>query len=317
MDGGRTHAGSAPRITVLVPVKDRRERMLRCLDALLAQDHPDFEVVVLDNESSDGTAEACRQRAAASDVPVRVEVIGGSVGRVRNEGARRARGAIVAYTDSDCLPQPGWLSAGERPFADPGVGVVTGRTEPEDEPDGDWPATLEVDGPTRRFESCNVLFRRDAFVATPGFDEQVGHFYEDTAAGMAMLRAGWRVAYAPDAVVLHDVTYPGFRWQLERAQRHANLAAILRTYPELRRELLWGRVFLRPRHALIAAALAGLALAPLDRRSLLLAAPYAWHRRTAEAHPKHLLANAKGTVFQLAVFLGVVRGAVRHRRVVL
>ena len=314
---GETGRARSPRITALVPVKDRRERMLRCLDALLAQDHPDFEIVVLDNGSTDGTPEACLERAEGASVRVRVEVIEGTVGAVRNEGARRARGEIVAFTDSDCLPQPGWLRAGERPFADPRVGVVTGRTLPEEPPAHDWPATIEVVGPTRRFESCNVLFRREAFVATAGFDEEVGHFWEDAAAGFAMLRDGWQTAYAHDALVLHDVTYPGFRWQLSRAQRHAHLAAVLRHYPEMRTELLWGRVFLRPRHALITAALAGLALAPLDRRALALAAPYAWHRRPAEAHPKHLLANAQGTLFHLAVYAGVVRGAVRYRRFVL
>jgi len=54
-----------------------------------------------------------------------------------------------------------------------------------------------------------------------------------------MLRAGWDVAYADDALVLHDVTYPGWVWQLQRAQKHAHLAAVLRKYPELRTELLW------------------------------------------------------------------------------
>ena len=54
--------------------------MLRCLDALLQQDHPSFEVLVLDNGSSDGTPEACAERAATSDVPVRVEVLSGTVG---------------------------------------------------------------------------------------------------------------------------------------------------------------------------------------------------------------------------------------------
>jgi glycosyltransferase involved in cell wall biosynthesis len=306
-----------PRVSALVPVKDRRERMLRCMDALLAQDHPDYEIVVLDNGSTDGTPEACLERAKGSDVPVRVEVIAGSVGHVRNRGAELARGEIVAFTDSDCLPAPGWLSAGERPFVDPAVGVVTGRTLPEEEPTGPWPATIEVEGPTPRFESCNVLFRRDAFIATPGFDEQVGHFWEDTAAGFAMKRAGWQVAYAPDALVRHDVTYPGWVWQLKRAQRHAHLAAVLRHYPEMRREVLWARVFLRPRHAVLLATAIGLALAPLDRRWLALAAPYAWSRRPYTLHPRQMIGNAQGVIFHYAILAGVLRGAIRHRRIVL
>ena len=58
---------------MVVAVKDRRERMLRCLDALLAQDHPSYEILVADNGSSDGTPQACLQRAAQATVPVRVE----------------------------------------------------------------------------------------------------------------------------------------------------------------------------------------------------------------------------------------------------
>src|SRR2546426_3416157 len=133
--------------------------MLRCLDALLAQDHPSYEILVLDNESSDGTAEACRERAAGSPCPVRVEVVPGSVGHVRNRAGEMARGEFVAFTDSDCVAAPGWLSAAAAALrADPGLGVVCGRTEPEEPIDRPWPATIEVTELTKRFESCNLVF---------------------------------------------------------------------------------------------------------------------------------------------------------------
>ncbi|MBA2439058.1 MAG: glycosyltransferase family 2 protein [Thermoleophilaceae bacterium] len=75
-------------------MKDRRERMLRCLEDLLALDYPSYDVVVLDNLSRDGTPE-------------------GSVGHLRNRGAALARGPTVAYTDSDCSPHA-WLAEGRR-----------------------------------------------------------------------------------------------------------------------------------------------------------------------------------------------------------
>jgi GT2 family glycosyltransferase len=309
----------APSVTVAVPVKDRREQMLRCLDALLAQDHPDYEVLVLDNESSDGTAEACRERAAGARVPVRVEVVPGTVGAVRNAAVRMARSELVAFTDSDCIPAPGWLSGGIAAFESPErLGIVTGVTLPEDPPPhGAWPATIEVTGPTMRFESCNVFFRREAFLESGGFDEDVGHFWEDTAAGFAILRAGWERGFAPDALVYHDVTYPGWRWHLKRAQRQRNLAKVLRAYPEIRSQLLWKRMFLRPRNALVAAALGGVALAPVTAWSLLAAAPYAWFRRPRRApHPVYLLSIGQLVAYDVAMVVGVVRGAVRYRRIV-
>lgn len=303
-------------MTVAVPVKDRRERMLRCLDALLALDHPSFEVLVLDNGSTDGTAEACRERAARSAVPVRVEVVHGTVGAVRNHGARLGRGALIAYTDSDCMPERDWLREGVAPFADPAVGIVCGRTVPEHPPREGWYATIEVDRPTGCFESCNVFYRREPFAATEGFDEAIGHFWEDTAAGRAMLRRGWRCAWAPRAVVRHDVTYPGFAWHLRRVQRHANAARVVRRYPELRRELLWGRYFLRPYNAKVDAAVAGLALAALTRRAvpLAMALPYLHHRRGALASPTSL---AQGALYDAALLVGLLRGSLRHRSLVL
>ena len=303
-------------VTVAVPVKDRRERMLRCLEALLDLDHPSYEVLVLDNESSDGTAEACRERAESAGVPVRVEVVGGTVGAVRNHAARVGRGELIAYTDSDCMPEPGWLREGVKPFADPRVGIVCGRTLPEFEPTEGWFATIEVTEWSGLFESCNVFFRRAAFAATEGFDEVVGHFWEDTAAGRAMLRRGWGWAWAHDAVVRHDVTYPGFVWHLKRNQRHANAARVIRAYPELRRELMFGRVFLSADNAKFDAAIAGAAAALAARHPapLLLALPYLHRRREVLLHPKSMVQSALYDASKLA---GLLRGAVRHRALVL
>jgi len=304
-------------VTVAVPTKDRKERMLRCLRALLAQDHPSYEILVLDNGSTDGTPEACRDLAADSATPVRVVVLEGSVGAVRNAGARLAAGEVVAFTDSDCLPDPGWLAAIEAPLLeDPAVGVVCGVTRPEEPFSDGWPATMDVDHFTGRFDSCNIAFRARALRECDGFDEEIGHFWEDVAAGYAMRRAGWRSAFAPTAIVLHDVTYPGFAWHVRRALKQANLGPVLARYPEIADDLLWRRVFLSPRDAKLCAALLGVALAPRVRPAAVLAAPYVMERLPASSwrDPK---AIAQAVVYDAATVVGALRAGVRARRLVL
>src|ERR1700738_879153 len=129
-----------PNVSVVIPVKDRRESMLRCLEALIAQDFTGHEILVLDNESSDGTGEACRSRAAQANVPVHVERLSGAVGALRHAGARLAAAR-------------GWLSAGMTALErDPGLGVLQGRTLPGAGTGGPWPATLHVDEPSGHFE---------------------------------------------------------------------------------------------------------------------------------------------------------------------
>ena len=310
-----------PQVTIAVPVKDRRERMLRCLDALLAQDHPDYEVLILDNCSTDGTAEACRERAAGSEVPVRVEVLDGSVGHLRNRAAELGRGEFIAYTDSDCMPDPHWIAKGVRPFADPAVGMVQGMTLPEEDPPRmGWPAWIKVTEYSGRFESCNMLFRREAFAASNGFDERIGHFWEDTAAGFAMLRDGWTCAFEPEALVTHDVTYPGYVWHLKRAQKNQNLGPIVETYPEIRRELLYYRIFMRERNARFFFFLLGLALALRWRWAVLLAAPYVEVRLDPYVnapHEREWKPLPQALIYDGAVLLGLLRGAWRSGRLVL
>ena len=92
----------------------------------------------------------------------------------------------------------------------------------------------------------------------------------------------------------------------------------MRDFPVLRRELLWCRYFLRPRNAKTVGLVAGIALAPRDRRALLLALPYAWMRRPRRLSPGELVHGViKPIAFDLSVLVGMVKGSLKHRRLVL
>jgi cellulose synthase/poly-beta-1,6-N-acetylglucosamine synthase-like glycosyltransferase len=307
-------------VTAAVVVKDRRELMARCLDALLQQDlDAPYEIVVVDNGSTDGTADMVRARAAAASIPVRVVECAGAIGRARNAAVTAAAAPVIAFTDSDCEPEPGWLRAGLSALdGAPEVGVVQGCTQPPvGARRGRWSATQELTSFTNRYETCNIFYRRDALSSAGGFDETIGFFGEDTAAGWAVRGAGWDARFAEDAVVRHVVTHPGLAWHLQRALRYGNVNALVRRFPEMREQLLWHRVFLRPRSAAFTALVAGTALGTVQRRFLLLALPYLWLRRPKGRHRSDLVDAAGAAAFDAAVFAGLVRGSLRERTVVL
>jgi hypothetical protein len=243
-----------PRVSVVVPVRDRRRLLRRCLDGLAAQTYEAFEVVVVDDGSTDGSAEEAVADARAGR-PVRVIAGGGGAVASRIAGVAAARGEILAFTDSDCVPEPAWLAAGVA-AVDAGADVVQGRTVPE-RPPRLLERTTAVGRDSGLFETCNVFYRRPAFDAAGGFDatagERLGFRHGRALRGLGFgedVLLGWRVrlrgrsTFAPDSVVRHAVFDVDPADALRRAWAAGGFPALVRDVPELRTTLLQRKVLL-------------------------------------------------------------------------
>src|SRR3954447_26423119 len=98
-----------PAVSVVVPVRDGARVIGECLDALTAQrGAPPYEVLVVDNGSTDNTAAAVRAHPSAPTLVT--ESRPGSYA-ARNAGIIAAAGSVLAFTDADCTPAPTWLAA--------------------------------------------------------------------------------------------------------------------------------------------------------------------------------------------------------------
>lgn len=228
------------RASVIVTTRDRAPLLEDCLRSILAdRSRAIRELVVVDNASSDATAEVVRDAAAGAAVPVRYvreERLGQS--HARNAGAKAARGEILVFTDDDVVVREGWVDALVRGFDDPAVGAVGGRILPDwEEPPPAW-----LDGPhaqlltlidhgaeARDFAEgelplgANMAVRADVARAfDPLFDPRLGHRGRRRLAHeeyhlMSRIRLEHRLAYRPDAVVLHRI--PRDRVDLSRMRR--------------------------------------------------------------------------------------------------
>ncbi len=113
-------------ISVVVPMFNEERYVRRCAESLLAQDYPRdrFEILMVDNNSTDRSAEIARE---IDGVRVLAEPVQGDYA-ARNTGIANARGEIIAFTDSDTAPAPDWLTnIAEMMDGDPAIQVIVGR----------------------------------------------------------------------------------------------------------------------------------------------------------------------------------------------
>jgi glycosyltransferase involved in cell wall biosynthesis len=194
-----------PEVSVVLPTYNRRDRLLGCLRRLAAQTlAPDrFEVVVISDGSSDGTAAAAR--AAADGLPFPLTVIEaphGGPGSARNHGIARARAPVIAFVDDDVEVDPSWLAAGLAPFADPDLGGVEGRTEAVLGDDSLY--TGNVSNPDGGiYPTCNIFYRKSALEEAGGFDLAFQRAREDSDLAFRILARGHRIAFEPRALARH------------------------------------------------------------------------------------------------------------------
>jgi glycosyltransferase involved in cell wall biosynthesis len=288
-------------------------------------------VVVVDDGSVDGSGEEA-ERASDTGLAVRVVRTEG-VGAVeaRRRGVETARGEILAFTDSDCVPDPVWLQQGVAAFED-GIDLVQGRTVPV-RPVGLLERSVWIEHEDGLYATCNVLYRREAFDRAGGFNDahallgfrpgSFGRglgFGEDALLGWKLRREG-RAVFAPEAVVRHEVIRPSLIELLRRSWMAGAFPSLIGEIPELGSTLLTRRVFLGTRRIPLYAVVIGFLL----RRPRLAALAAAWWvgARALEAVriEKSPGKVAGGVVVELAsdVVSGaaLVSGSVRARRPVL
>lgn len=274
-------------------VRDARDVLPGALEALgrqsLARDR--FEVIVVDDGSTDGTADLAERSPVDARVIRQTRPAG--AGAARNAGAAAAQGRVLAFTDADCEPAEEWLAEGLRAIED--ADLVQGRVlPPPDARPGPFDRMLVVPSEYGLYETANLLIRRDRFEAVGGFEDLIVFgargsrlrrllhvpsrpMGEDTLLGWRVRRSGGRTRFAAGALVYHRVFPADWRDTVGERARDGLFALIVRDIPELRRHFFYRSYFLSRRSAAFDLALVGV-LASLGRRpplALVAVLPYA------------------------------------------
>jgi GT2 family glycosyltransferase len=224
---------SPPRkISVVICTHNGGSRLASCLPACLGIDYPDYEVIVIDDGSTDGTS------SIVGGFPqvryIHQDHAGLSV--ARNCGAEAASGEIIAYTDDDCEPDHDWLYWLARCFDDPRVGAAGGPNLPPPARNlqeaviaaapGAPSHVLFNDTRAEHLPGCNLAIRREALQRVRGFREQYVAAGDDVDICWRLADAGWELAFAPPAFVWHRRRTSFFRY-LKQQGGYGRAEAIL------------------------------------------------------------------------------------------
>jgi hypothetical protein len=205
-------------VSLIIATRDRCQQLQRCLDAVirLKFERP-WELIVVDNGSTDGTSEVIQQFGERTRFPVRyVFESKPGLGNAHNAGIAVAQGEIVAFTDDDCYPESDFLSHVRNAFEDPSLGYLAGRItlhDPADDPMTTIESTCRYAFPPKSFirvgsvGGANMAFRRKVLSEIGGFDTLFGpgalFNTEDVDAAARASAAGWKGEYRPEVVVRH------------------------------------------------------------------------------------------------------------------
>lgn len=192
------------RVSVVIATKDRASYLERALASLESQvDAPAFEVVVVDNGSTDATRIVAEAVAARKRLAVRyVYEEEPNRGKARNAGVRVAAGALVLFCDDDVQAPPGWVAAHDAAHTQEGC-VVTGPILNVSSYDRK-PRPSVANYSRAFFCTCNVSLPRAAFESAGGFDEDFDLYgWEDTELGMRLRERGMKRRFVWDAYIWH------------------------------------------------------------------------------------------------------------------
>jgi glycosyltransferase involved in cell wall biosynthesis len=238
-------------VSVVICSYNRRALLRDCLTSLFNQTFPkdDYEIIVVDDGSTDGTDALLQEIAAKPGPPLRhFRQDNKGSATARNLCIRNAQGQIIASIDDDCVATASWMENAVPHFANDTTVGVQGQTLPA-EPvrlrffPPRFSYTLEVTDSVWTHPTCNMFYRKQAILEVGGFNEEFSMpGPEDVDLALRLQEIG-NIVFCRDALVYHAVFYDTLAQRLRFMRRYQYEPILFKQHPHLRKDLLLGFVY--------------------------------------------------------------------------
>lgn len=200
------------KITIVIPAFNEGKNIIECVRSLKAQDFPenDFEIIVVDNNSTDNTLELIK----TLNITYTVEYKKGPAA-AKNAGIKMATGNIIAFVDGDCVADRNWLKEIVTGFKDVNTGCVAGEIMAMEHENmaplekflikkGHLSQNQHVEDPFLPFAAtANAAYRKEVFNQIGLFDEELFVGEDADLSWRMQLFTRYKLTYIPDAIIFH------------------------------------------------------------------------------------------------------------------
>ncbi len=199
-----------PKVTIVVASYNGEQTLEACLSSLEKLDYPDYEVILVDDGSTDSTPKIAQSHPKLRLIRHEANL---GLSAARNTGIASATGEIIAFTDSDCRADPDWLHylVSDLLRSD-FVGIGGPNLPPPEDPavaaavmaaPGGPAHVMLTDRQAEHIPGCNMAFYRGALVEVGGFDPTFRRAGDDVDLCWRLQQAGWNIGFSPAGFVWH------------------------------------------------------------------------------------------------------------------
>lgn len=210
-------------VSIILVIKNEANQIHKCIETLLNQSHKEFEIIVLDDQSTDNTIEIIKS-FKSNKIKIfsthKKNIIGHA--NRRNYALTKANGEFIFFTDGDCSAHYNWLKEGLKIFKHKKCLGVEGKTIYEAKK-----GITVADYVTQRytpggFMTCNVAYRKSAITDVGQFDPKFKNTYEDRDLGIKILKKG-EIVFEDNMLIFHQQKKVTIKTLFKRAQRAGDM----------------------------------------------------------------------------------------------
>lgn len=190
------------KISIVIIVGNESNYIKKCLEALLSQSYQEFEIVALDNGSTDGTGKIIK---SFDDKRIKYiyEPSNCGIAELRNIGIRKSAGEYIFFTDGDCVPNKHWLEEGMSILETKTYVGVEGKTYYESQQKITISDCNIYQFGAGEFMTCNVAYSRNILEKVNYFDPAFKYGHEDRDLALRVMKFG-EICFSPDMLVAHQ-----------------------------------------------------------------------------------------------------------------